>query len=150
MILPFTNKHTYTYSPVYIEIYLLYCWMIITNKCLQGSILTHRNVEYTEWERIWSVLLLRETSTNVFLTMCSRPGLWCVWQEAVRMTNEDLCSRMRTASEDSHVLLRQILRADGRHSEGILHRSWERRQNTDVSQQGALGSFHKDCRYTWT
>lgn len=28
------------------------------------------------------------------------------------MTNEDLCTRIRTASEDSHVLLRQILRAD--------------------------------------
>lgn len=35
-----------------------------------------------------------------------------VWQEAVRMTNEDLCTRIRTASEDSPVLLRQILRAD--------------------------------------
>lgn len=28
-----------------------------------------------------------------------------IWQEAVRMTNEDLCTRIRTASEDSHVLL---------------------------------------------
>jgi len=26
-----------------------------------------------------------------------------VWQEAVRMTNEDLCTRIKTASEDGHV-----------------------------------------------
>lgn len=105
---------------------------LLNNKHVSaGSLLTNR---ITEWTRIWFVLLRSETFINEFLTMCSWPGLWYVWQEAVRMTNEDVCNRMRTASEDSLVLLRQILRADSRHSDGMLHSSCERRQNTDVSQ----------------
>lgn len=90
----------------------------------------------------------RKTSTDVFLTMCSQPGRHRFWQEAVRMTNEDLCTRIRTASEDSHVLLRQIVRADGRHSDGVLRWSWERRrQNTNVQQQEVS---IKDCWCIWT
>lgn len=46
--------------------------------------------------------------------------------------------------EDSHVLLRQILAADGWHSDGKLHR-----QNEDASQQEAPMSLHKDGRYVW-
>ncbi len=37
------------------------------------------------------------SSTNVLLMMCSRPGLLYIWQGAVMMTNEDLCTRIRTA-----------------------------------------------------
>lgn len=49
------------------------------------------------------------------------------------MTNEDLCNGMRAASEDRRVLLRQILRADGRH--GTLHGCGERRPSTEVSHK---------------
>lgn len=47
-----------------------------------------------------------------------------------------------SVSEDTRVLLRQILTADGPHSDGMLHG-----QSKEASQQEAHRSFHKGGRY---
>ncbi len=84
----------------------------------------------------------------------------CGWQCAVGQVRHafgrklqgwqmrNLRTRIRTASWGQPCFTQA--NPESRRSDGMLHRSWERRQNTDVPPQEALRSFHKDYRYTWT
>lgn len=114
-------------------------------ECAHAS--TNKHVEYTGSEWILSVFASK-SSINMFPTMCSGPGLLYVWQHAVRMINEDLCARLKTAS------WRQPYFSEANGWEQTF--SWNAAQL--LRKEGEyrciatknLSSFHKGCLYTWT
>ena len=110
-----TNRQSYS-TYLYTDMYNNYYATVITNERL--------HVVYHQLSECESGLCsCREKVSAIRVPDNVQPAR-SVWQEAVRMTNEDLCTRIRNGvCRRPCFTLRQIRRADGRHSDGMLRRS---------------------------